>query len=106
MVLQTKMDDRLGEALHVLSRHAVGADMHSLLSAAVSGHPGGAAALGSISQVFGLASRLPGLVSVSTHAFGLKKVMAWISYYFNMFLEVSVNSFLHRKINYSFQPSV
>ncbi|XP_058651869.1 transcription factor 3a isoform X2 [Onychostoma macrolepis] len=59
----TKMDDRLGEALHVLSRHAVGADMHSLLSAAVSGHPAGAAALGSISQAFGLASRLPGLMS-------------------------------------------
>uniref|UniRef100_A0A8C1T4E6 Transcription factor E2-alpha n=1 Tax=Cyprinus carpio TaxID=7962 RepID=A0A8C1T4E6_CYPCA len=54
-----KMDDRLGEALHVLRNHAVGADMHSLLS----GHPAGAAALGSISQAFGLISRLPGLMS-------------------------------------------
>uniref|UniRef100_A0A672JW85 Transcription factor E2-alpha n=1 Tax=Sinocyclocheilus grahami TaxID=75366 RepID=A0A672JW85_SINGR len=61
--LQSKMDDRLGEALQVLSHYAVGADMHSLLSAAVSGHPAGAAALGSISQAFGLASRLPGLMS-------------------------------------------
>ncbi|XP_026109735.1 transcription factor E2-alpha isoform X1 [Carassius auratus] len=52
-----KMDDRLGEALHVLRNHAVGADMHSLLS----GHPAGA--LGSISQAFGLISRLPGLMS-------------------------------------------
>ncbi|XP_016374388.1 transcription factor E2-alpha-like, partial [Sinocyclocheilus rhinocerous] len=59
----SKMDDRLGEALQVLSHYAVGADMHSLLSAAVSGHPAGAAALGSISQAFGLASRLPGLMS-------------------------------------------
>uniref|UniRef100_A0A673GM11 Transcription factor E2-alpha n=1 Tax=Sinocyclocheilus rhinocerous TaxID=307959 RepID=A0A673GM11_9TELE len=57
--LQNKMDDRLGEALHVLRNHAVGADMHSLLS----GHPAGAAALGSISQAFGLISRLPGLMS-------------------------------------------
>uniref|UniRef100_A0A9J8CQA5 Transcription factor E2-alpha n=1 Tax=Cyprinus carpio carpio TaxID=630221 RepID=A0A9J8CQA5_CYPCA len=56
---QNKMDDRLGEALHVLRNHAVGADMHSLLS----GHPAGAAALGSISQAFGLISRLPGLMS-------------------------------------------
>lgn len=58
------MDDRLGEALHVLRNHAVGSDMHSLLSAAVSGLPAGAAALGSLSQAFGLVSRLPGLVRV------------------------------------------
>uniref|UniRef100_A0A8C1DN49 Transcription factor E2-alpha n=1 Tax=Cyprinus carpio carpio TaxID=630221 RepID=A0A8C1DN49_CYPCA len=59
--LQSKMDDRLGEALQVLSHYAVGADMQSLLSAA--GHSAGAAALGSISQAFGLSSRLPGLMS-------------------------------------------
>ncbi|XP_026061220.1 transcription factor E2-alpha-like isoform X2 [Carassius auratus] len=57
----SKMDDRLGEALQVLSHYAVGADMQSLLSAA--GHSAGAAALGSISQAFGLSSRLPGLMS-------------------------------------------
>lgn len=61
------MDDRLGEALHVLRNHAVGAeglvaDLQSL-SASVSGHAGAAAALGSISQAFGLVNRLQGLVS-------------------------------------------
>ncbi|XP_073705737.1 transcription factor E2-alpha-like isoform X3 [Garra rufa] len=61
-----KLDDRLGEALHVLRNHAVGTDMHSLLSA----HPG-AAALGSISQAFGLASRLPGLMSNHSDDAGL-----------------------------------
>ncbi|XP_057189018.1 transcription factor 3a isoform X3 [Triplophysa rosa] len=67
--LQTssKMDDRLGEALHVLRNHAVGAeglvaDLQSL-SASVSGHPGAAAALGSISQAFGLVNRLQGLMA-------------------------------------------
>ncbi|XP_056598916.1 transcription factor 3a isoform X11 [Triplophysa dalaica] len=67
--LQTssKMDDRLGEALHVLRNHAVGAeglvaDLQSL-SASVSGHAGAAAALGSISQAFGLVNRLQGLMA-------------------------------------------
>ncbi|XP_060762263.1 transcription factor 3a isoform X2 [Neoarius graeffei] len=56
-----KMEDCLGEALHVLRNHAVGsglsADMHSLLSAA-----GGAAGLNSLSQSFSLPSRVPGMV--------------------------------------------
>ncbi|NP_571169.1 transcription factor 3a [Danio rerio] len=61
---QSKLDDRLGEALHVLrNHHAVGTDMQSLLSAAISGHSAGAAALGSLRQAFGLANRLPGLMS-------------------------------------------
>ncbi|XP_051554596.1 transcription factor E2-alpha-like isoform X1 [Myxocyprinus asiaticus] len=65
---QSKLDDRLGEALHVLRNHAVGgqgltADMQSLLTAAVSGHPAGAAALGSISQAFGLSNRLTAMMS-------------------------------------------
>ncbi|XP_048018835.1 transcription factor 3a isoform X2 [Megalobrama amblycephala] len=73
----SKMDDRLGEALHVLRSHAVGTDMHSLLSAAVSGHPAGAAALGSLSQAFGLVSRLPGLMSnLSDDAAGLPQSSA------------------------------
>ncbi|XP_051730991.1 transcription factor 3a isoform X3 [Ctenopharyngodon idella] len=73
----SKMDDRLGEALHVLRNHAVGTDMHSLLSAAVSGHPAGAAALGSLSQAFGLVSRLPGLMSnLSDDAAGLPQSSA------------------------------
>ncbi|XP_067308980.1 transcription factor 3a isoform X3 [Pseudorasbora parva] len=73
----SKMDDRLGEALHVLRNHAVGTDMHSLLSAAVSGHPAGAAALGSLSQAFGLVSRLPGLMAnLSEDAAGLPQASA------------------------------
>lgn len=56
------MEDCLGEALHVLRSHAVGsglgAEMHSLLSAA-----GGAAGLSSLSQSFALHSRVPGLLS-------------------------------------------
>lgn len=64
--LQSKLDDRLGEALNVMMNHAVGgqglaADMQSLLSAAVSGH--GVTALGSLSQAFGLSSRLQGMMS-------------------------------------------
>ncbi|XP_066508452.1 transcription factor E2-alpha-like isoform X1 [Hoplias malabaricus] len=63
--LQNKMEDCLGEALHVLRNHAVGpgpgsglaADMHSLLSAA-----GGAVGLSSLSQSFSLHGRLPGMV--------------------------------------------
>ncbi|KAL6468067.1 hypothetical protein MHYP_G00237440 [Metynnis hypsauchen] len=63
--LQSKMEDCLGEALHVLRNHAVGtgpgsglgADMHSLLSAA-----GGAAGLSSLSQSFPLHGRLSGMV--------------------------------------------
>ncbi|ROL51499.1 Transcription factor E2-alpha [Anabarilius grahami] len=72
----SKMDDRLGEALHVLRSHAVGTDMHSLLSAAVSGHPAGAAALGSLSQAFGLVSRLPGLMSNLSDDAGLPQSSA------------------------------
>ncbi|KAI4881698.1 hypothetical protein NFI96_031351 [Prochilodus magdalenae] len=60
--LQSKMEDCLGEALHVLRSHAVGAgpgsvlgaEMHSLLSAA-----GGAAGLTSLSST--LHGRLPGM---------------------------------------------
>ncbi|KAL7842267.1 hypothetical protein SRHO_G00239560 [Serrasalmus rhombeus] len=63
--LQNKMEDCLGEALHVLRNHAVGtgpgsglgAEMHSLLSAA-----GGAAGLSSLSQSFPLHGRLSGMV--------------------------------------------
>ncbi|XP_051557466.1 transcription factor E2-alpha-like [Myxocyprinus asiaticus] len=71
----SKLDDRLGEALHVLRNHAVGgqgltADMQSLLTAAVSGHAAGA--LGSISQVFGLSNRLMSMMSnLSDDAAGL-----------------------------------
>ncbi|TSP09105.1 Transcription factor E2-alpha [Bagarius yarrelli] len=58
--LQSKMDDCLGEALHVLRNHAVGsglgAEMHSLLNAA-----GGAAGLSSLTQSF-LHGRVPGMV--------------------------------------------
>ncbi|XP_053507341.1 transcription factor 3a isoform X2 [Ictalurus furcatus] len=57
-----KMEDCLGEALHVLRNHAVGsglsADMHTLLSAAA----GGAAGLSSLSQSFSLHGRVPGMV--------------------------------------------
>ncbi|KAG9278692.1 transcription factor E2-alpha isoform X1 [Astyanax mexicanus] len=63
--LQSKMEDCLGEALHVLRNHAVGsgpgsglgAEMQSLLAAA-----GGAAGLSALSQSFPLHGRLPGLV--------------------------------------------
>ncbi|XP_026781294.3 transcription factor 3a [Pangasianodon hypophthalmus] len=59
--LQNKMEDCLGEALHVLRNHAVGsglgAEMHTLLNAA-----GGAAGLSSLSQTFSLHSRVPGMV--------------------------------------------
>ena len=62
---QNKMEDCLGEARHVLRNHAVGtgpgsglgADMHSLLSAAA-----GAAGLSSLSQSFPLHGRLSGMV--------------------------------------------
>ncbi|XP_046733004.1 transcription factor 3a isoform X2 [Silurus meridionalis] len=57
----SKMEDCLGEALHVLRSHAVGsvlgAEMHTLLNAA-----GGAAGLSSLSQSFSLHGRVPGLV--------------------------------------------
>ncbi|XP_035384085.1 transcription factor 3a isoform X3 [Electrophorus electricus] len=64
--LQNKMDDCLGEALHVLRNHAVGpgpgpalsSDMHSLLAVA-----GGAAGLASLGQGFPLHGRLPGMQS-------------------------------------------
>ncbi|XP_058274604.1 transcription factor 3a isoform X2 [Hemibagrus wyckioides] len=56
-----KMEDCLGEALHVLRNHAVGsglsAEMHTLLSAA-----GGAAGLSSLSQSFSLHNRVPSMV--------------------------------------------
>lgn len=52
----------MGEALHVMQIHAVGAglgaEMHSLLSAA-----GGAAGLSALSQSFSLHGRVPGMVS-------------------------------------------
>ncbi|KAK1790863.1 hypothetical protein P4O66_014710 [Electrophorus voltai] len=63
---QNKMEDCLGEALHVLRNHAVGpgpgpalsSDMHSLLAVA-----GGAAGLASLGQGFPLHGRLPGMQS-------------------------------------------
>ncbi|XP_076847523.1 transcription factor 3a isoform X2 [Brachyhypopomus gauderio] len=62
-----KMEDCLGEALHVLRNHAVGSvpgsalgsDIHTLLAAAA----GGAAGLASLSQGFPLHGRLPGMAS-------------------------------------------
>ncbi|KAM9440262.1 transcription factor 3a isoform 2-T2 [Clarias gariepinus] len=59
--LQSKMEDCLGEALHVMRNHAVGsglgAEMHTLLNAA-----GAVAGLSSLSQSFSLHGRVPSLV--------------------------------------------
>lgn len=59
---QSKMEDCLGEALHVLRSHAVGAglgaEMHTLLNAT-----GGAAGLSALSQSFSLHSRVPSMVA-------------------------------------------
>ncbi|XP_030630180.1 transcription factor 3a [Chanos chanos] len=65
-----KMDDSLGDALHVMKTHALGQNpglgAADVLSASVSGH--GGTGLGSLGQTFnstgtGLASRLPGMVA-------------------------------------------
>ncbi|GAA6234862.1 transcription factor E2-alpha-like isoform X2 [Lates japonicus] len=61
--MQSKMEDRLDEAINVLQRHASGqggpglAEMHSLLASGLGLPPGFSSA------ALGLASRLPGLVS-------------------------------------------
>ncbi|XP_022610813.1 transcription factor E2-alpha-like isoform X2 [Seriola dumerili] len=61
--MQSKMEDRLDEAINVLQRHASGqggpglAEMHSLLASGLGLPPG------FTSSALGLASRLPGLLS-------------------------------------------
>lgn len=79
------MDDHLGEALRVLRNHAVGqglaADLQTL-TASTSGHPGAAAALGSISQVFGLAHRLQGIVSLTSAGSVFISVLRMLNFFF------------------------